>query len=319
MKPTHCLTVDVEEHFQVSAFDSPMRRRHWDSFESRVERNTYKVLELLAKNETRATFFVLGWIAERHPGLIRDIAAAGHEVASHGYGHEMVTAQTPITFREDVRKAKSIIEDVGGTSVLGYRAPSFSISRETQWALAILVEEGYVYDSSIFPIWRNWCGWPAASPWVCQLTTVSGSLWEIPLTTVNLAGKRIPIAGGGYLRLYPFWLLRRWIRQVVHAGQPLVMYVHPWELDPDQPRMNGPLLSRFRHYVNLHKTEHRLNCLVAEYRFAPICIAIDPINRFYRERNGALAHDSHCVRPRDIDHGLLVASQQREMRHGSTK
>ncbi len=279
MQLTHCLTFDIEEHFQVSAFDSPMRRRHWDHFESRVERNTSKLLELLAVRDIRATFFVLGWVAERHQRLIRTIVQEGHEVASHGYAHEMVMAQTPATFREDIRKAKKILEDVSGNTVLGYRAPTFSISSETSWALPILVEEGFVYDSRVFPIWHDRYGWQDAHPWYHRVDTKAGAIWEIPPSTVNFAGRRIPIAGGGYLRLYPSWLLRRWMKQVEDEGQPLVMYLHPWELDPDQPRMNGPLLSRVRHYFNLHKTEARLMQLLREFRFGPIREVIEPVNQ----------------------------------------
>ena len=275
----NCLTVDVEEHFQVTAFDSPMRRRHWDQFESRVERNTYRLLELLADRNTCATFFILGWIAERHPGLVRTIAESGHEVASHGYAHEMIAAQTPAAFREDVRETKSIIEDVIGEQILGYRAPSFSISSETQWALPILVEEGYVYDSSIFPILHDRYGWNGASPRVHQLHTEAGMIWEIPPSTVRLVGRRIPMGGGGYLRLYPYWLLRRWMKKLVAGDQPLVMYIHPWELDPDQPRMSGPLLSRFRHYVNLNKTQERLINILQEFSFMSIREAIKPVNQ----------------------------------------
>ncbi len=279
MQLTHCLTFDIEEHFQVDAFDSPMRRRHWDSFESRVEQNTKKILELLAMHDVRATFFVLGWIAERYPGLVRAISEDGHEVASHGYAHEMITVQSATAFREDVRRAKQILENMIGQAVPGYRAPSFSITPETSWALPILVEEGHRYDSSIFPILHDRYGWRNANPCCHVLDTPAGPLWEIPPSTVSLAGNRMPIAGGGYLRLVPFWLLKRWMRRVAVQGHPLVMYVHPWELDPEQPRMNGPLLSRFRHYVNLHKTEERLIHLLQEFRFAPIREVIEPVNQ----------------------------------------
>ncbi len=224
-----------------------MRRRHWDGFESRVERNTYKVLELLECRNVRATFFVLGWVAERHPKLVRDIVERGHEVASHGYAHELIQSQTAESFREDVRRAKGILEDVTGEWVRGYRAPSFSISPETGWALPILVEEGYLYDSSIFPIIHDRYGWPGAKPARHQLHTEAGTLWEVPPSTVSVAGMRIPIAGGGYLRLLPLWLLRRLMARVVDKGEQLVMYLHPWELDPEQPRMNGSFWSTFRH------------------------------------------------------------------------
>ena len=282
--PSHCLTFDVEEHFQVSAFDSPMRRRHWDQFESRVERNTEKLLDLLAASNVRATFFVLGWVAERHPGLVRAISRQGHEVASHGYAHELVTVQTPATFRRDVRKAKVFLEDLLGLPVLGYRAPSFTITQDTIWALRILVEEGYLYDSSIFPILHDRYGMPGANPLCHRLSTEVGPLWEIPPSTVKIVGLQVPIAGGGYFRLFPYPMLRQLLKRVEAKGHPLVIYLHPWELDPDQPRMQGPLLSRFRHYINLHKTEDRLIHLLRDFRFAPVSEVIPQINRLNRER-----------------------------------
>jgi len=289
--PSHCLTFDVEEHFQVSAFDSPMRRRHWDQFESRVERNTEKLLDLLAASNVRATFFVLGWVAERHPGLVRAISRQGHEVASHGYAHELVTVQTPATFRRDVRKAKVFLEDLLGLPVLGYRAPSFTITQDTIWALRILVEEGYLYDSSIFPILHDRYGMPGANPLCHRLSTEVGPLWEIPPSTVKFVGLQVPIAGGGYFRLFPYPMLRQLLKRVEAKGHPLVIYLHPWELDPDQPRMQGPLLSRFRHYINLHKTEDRLIHLLRDFRFAPVSEVIPQINRLNRENARTLPRD----------------------------
>lgn len=274
---THCLSFDVEEHFQVSAFASPMRRRHWDQFESRVERNTAKILGILAERNIRATFFVLGWVAERHPALVRTLAEQGHEIASHGYAHELITAQTPALFREDVRRAKQILEDIVGSPVQGYRAPTFTITSETQWALPILVEEGYAYDSSIFPIFHDRCGMPGARPWVHQLITDSGPLWEVPPSTFGLGAIRIPVAGGGYFRLFPYSILRQMLRNIEAEGHPLVMYLHPWELDPQQPRMNGPMFSRFRHYLNLDKTEERLRALLRDFAWAPVQEVIQPI------------------------------------------
>ena len=288
-KPTHCLSFDIEEHFQVSAFESPMRRRHWEQFESRVERNTLKILDLLARREVRATFFILGWVAERYPGLVRHIANNGHEVASHGYAHELVTAQTPAAFREDVRKAKRILEDLIGQVVHGYRAPSFSITRDTMWALPILAEEGYAYDSSIFPVLHDRYGVPDANPYSNQLPTEAGLLWEIPPSTVKILGLRVPIAGGGYFRLFPYPLLRQLLKKIERTGRPLVMYLHPWELDPDQPRMQGSVFSKFRHYVNLHKTENRLVSLMGDFRFAPIREAIAPIGRICHEHRASWA------------------------------
>jgi polysaccharide deacetylase family protein (PEP-CTERM system associated) len=192
----HCLSFDVEEHFQVSAFESPMRRRHWEVHESRVERNTSKLLNILARHEARATFFILGWVAERFPHLVKQIASAGHEIASHGYAHELITTQTQAAFRNDIRKAKSILEQLISRPIYGYRAPSFSITEETTWAISILAEEGYLYDSSIFPVLHDRYGIPAASPYVHQIKTESGIVWEVPPSIVKLLGLRIPVAGG---------------------------------------------------------------------------------------------------------------------------
>lgn len=277
----NCLSFDIEEHFQVSAFASPMRRRHWNQFESRVEKNTEKILDLLAEFHVHATFFVLGWVAERHPALVKKLAEAGHEVACHGYAHELIMAQTPVIFREDVRKAKRILEDIVGAPVLGYRAPSFSITSDSQWALPILVEEGYAYDSSIFPVLHDRYGLPGANPWCHELTTSSGSLMEAPPSTVSVFGLRLPIAGGGYFRLFPYPTLQRWLHKVEVQGHPLVLYFHPWELDPEQPRMNGSLFSQFRHYLNLDKTEGRLRSLLKDFAFAPVreTVGLCPTNR----------------------------------------
>lgn len=266
----HSLSFDVEEHFQVSAFESPMRRRHWEQFDSRVENNTEKLLGLLAQRGVHATFFVLGWVAERYPALVRSIASAGHEVASHGYAHELITAQTQIAFREDIRKAKGILESILQQPVLGYRAPSFSITKDTMWAVQILVEEGYAYDSSIFPVVHDRYGMPSAIPHLHQLSTPAGLLWEVPPSTVKCFGVRLPVAGGGYFRLYPYPLLRALLRKLEGEGCPLVMYMHPWEFDPDQPRMEGSVLSRIRHYLNLDKTEGRIRALLQDFSFAPI-------------------------------------------------
>lgn len=275
----HSLSFDVEEHFQVSAFESPMRRRHWEQFESRVENNTEKLLGLLDQGGVHATFFILGWVAERYPALVRRIASAGHEVASHGYAHELITAQTPIAFREDIRKAKGILESILQQPVLGYRAPSFSITKDTMWAIQILVEEGYVYDSSIFPVVHDRYGVPSANPQLHQLSTPAGLLWEVPPSTVKCLGVRLPVAGGGYFRLYPYVVLRALLRKLEGEGSPLVMYMHPWEFDPDQPRMEGSVLSRIRHYLNLTKTEGRMQALLQDFSFAPIRRVFPEIER----------------------------------------
>lgn len=266
----HCLSVDVEEHFQVTAFESPMRRRHWDQFESRVRSNTDRVLELLDRHGIRATFFVLGWVAERSPRVVHTIVKAGHEVASHGFGHELITAQTAKRFRQDVRKTKAVLEDLAGQAVLGYRAPSFSINAETVWALSILAEEGYQYDSSMFPNQHGLDGARYHNPKVHRLDTPGGTLWEVPPSTATLGWIRVPVAGGGYLRQFPFWLYSWLLNRAARQGHPLVMYLHPWELDPEQPRMAGSWVSRLRHYRNLGQTEARLARILAQHRFGAI-------------------------------------------------
>ncbi len=266
----HGISFDIEEHFQVAAFDSVARRRHWETHESRVEQNTQVILDVLDQRGIKATMFVLGWVAERNKPLVRRIVDAGHELASHGYGHELITAQHPYTFREDVSRAKKILEDIGGKPVLGYRAPTFSITKETEWALPILVEEGYSYDSSIVPIVHDYYGIPGARPMIHTLKTNSGPIVEVPPSTCNLAGFTLPIAGGGYFRLFPYPILKKLLRRVESQGQPLIMYLHPWELDPRQPRMRGSMLSQFRHYLNLDKVHSRLTQLLKDFSFGPI-------------------------------------------------
>ena len=279
----HVLSFDVEEHFQVSAFWSDARRRQWDRLESRVEQNTLRLAELLAQFETKATFFVLGWVAERYPGLIKALAKEGHEIASHGYGHELVTKQTDSEFREDVRRAKGILEDVTGERVYGYRAPSFSITDRTSWALAILVEEGYLYDSSIYGRFRR-SEKVGVKRGVREILTTAGNIFEVALPTANLCGIQLPIGGGGYFRLFPYSASRLFLRQHEKAGTQLVMYLHPWEIDPDQPRMDGPMVSKFRHYLNLKRTEQRLQCLLRDFSFAPVVEIIQPIRELVQSR-----------------------------------
>lgn len=266
----HCLTFDVEEHFQVSRFDSPMRRRHWDSFESRVAANLSRLLELLEAHRTRATFFVLGWVAERQPELIKTIAGHGHEIASHGYNHELVTVQTPNLFREDVRRAKALLEDLSGRPIHGYRAPGFTITSETPWALSILAEEGHTYDSSIIPRRHDRCGIPGSWPWCHLRETPAGHIWEVPPTTAHVAGMRWPVAGGSCFRLLPFSLIERLLQGIDRAGHGLVMYFHAWEFDRQHPRMEGPFFSQLMHYLNLHQTEKRLTALLQQFTFGPI-------------------------------------------------
>lgn len=268
-KPMHCLSFDVEEHFQVSAFWSEARRQQWDKYDSRVENNTKRLVELLAQHGTKATFFVLGWVAERHPDLVKLLVEQGHEIASHGYGHELVTSQSPEQFRYDVRKAKNILENLIGSSVIGYRAPSFSITDESRWALTVLVEEGYGYDSSMYDRFqRSETG--RGNHGLVQINTVAGRIWEISPSTLNVCGFQVPVAGGGYFRLFPYATSKTFLQRLEKQGAKLVMYLHPWEIDPEQPRMDGPWTSQFRHYLNLHKMEQRLTALLADFQFGSI-------------------------------------------------
>lgn len=270
------LSFDVEEHFQVSAFWSVSRRQQWDQLESRVEQNTLRLMELLAQSETKATFFVLGWVAERHPELVKALAQAGHEIASHGYGHELVTSQTDREFRDDVRRSKYILEDLTGEMVFGYRAPSFSITDRTPWALPILVEEGYFYDSSINARFQR-SEKVDKERGVREVVTTAGNIFEVALPTASLCGIQFPIAAGGYFRLLPYFASRMFLGQLEKTGTQLVMYLHPWEIDPDQPRMDGRLVSKFRHYLNLKKTEPRLQRLLRDFSFAPVMDAVKQI------------------------------------------
>jgi polysaccharide deacetylase family protein (PEP-CTERM system associated) len=264
----NAMTIDVEDYFQVSAFESVVAPDRWNEYESRVAANTDRVLGILADTGVRATFFVLGWVAERDPSIVRRIAAAGHEIASHGYGHRLVYDQTPAEFRDDVRRAKALLQDASGAPVLGYRAPSFSITGRSLWALDVLTEEGFRYDASIFPIRHDRYGIPSAPrhPYYAR-----PGLLEIPASTIRLAGTNLPVGGGGYFRLLPYWWTRAGIRRLNLAEKrPAVFYLHPWEVDPGQPRLTGSRLSRFRHYRNLAKTEGRLRRLLGDFRFGTI-------------------------------------------------
>ena len=279
--PRHVLSFDVEEHFQVAAFWSVTRRREWHQLASRVERNTRKIADLLSEHSTKATFFVLGWVADRHPDLVKDLAQQGHEIASHGYGHELVHTQTASQFREDVRRSKQILEDLIGKQVLGYRAPSFSITAQTEWAISVLIEEGYRYDSSIYNRFRSTKESSVIRAGTYQLETDSGTIWEVSPSTMNAFGLRLPVAGGGYFRLLPYAASRMCLRNLEKQGSQLVIYLHPWELDPEQPRMDGPVLSKVRHYLNLGKTEQRLRWLLKDFSFAPIDKVIRPIRDIF--------------------------------------
>jgi polysaccharide deacetylase family protein (PEP-CTERM system associated) len=266
----NALSVDVEEHFQVHAFEDVVDRSAWGEYASRVVPNTRHVLCLLNECDTRATFYILGWVAERYPNLVKEIASAGHEIAIHGYAHELIYRQNPDEFAHDLQRTIEVIRSAdGGTALQGYRAPSFSITRESLWALDVLQECGIRYDSSIFPLFaHDRYGISDADRFAYR---VRGGLWELPISTVRIAGRNWPVGGGGYFRLLPLWVTRWAIRRINTEGHPSVFYFHPWELDPDQPRIpNAPLLSRLRHYINLDKTEGRIRALLEEFEFAPM-------------------------------------------------
>ena len=362
----NALTIDLEDYFQVHAFSSVVRFEDWDNYESRIERNTHRLLEILKESSighraerianeltppapdllpltsnlppealnflpqtsnlkpqtfAKATFFCLGWVAERYPNLIKEIQHRGHEIACHGYSHKLIYTQSRDEFREDVRKAKAILEDITGDEVVGYRAPSYSITNRSRWAFEVLMEEGFKYDSSIFPIHHDFYGFPRAprfpfvistngdcnfkfqisdfklkqtqssvssinstnpmnpnNPVTPNLTacasrlTSDGTLVEFPLSTVRIFGANLPVAGGGYFRLLPYSLIKKGLRRINdEEKQPFVFYIHPWELDPDQPRLNSvSFRSRFRHYVNLQKTESRFKKLLSDFNFCSI-------------------------------------------------
>jgi polysaccharide deacetylase family protein (PEP-CTERM system associated) len=272
---THHFSVDVEEYFQVSAFEALVPRDRWDGFDSRLHTGMPLLLDLLARSGSRATFFVLGWVARRHPQVVRDIVGGGHEIASHGWDHARVTAQTPAEFRVSVRRTKQVLEDLTGVEVQGFRAPSFSIVPGLEWAFDELLGEGYQYDSSLFPIRRpGKYGYPGARPDPHWLSRPSGRLAEVPIATWRRLGLSLPAGGGGYFRFFPYELVRAAFRDCERRGAPGTFYVHPWELDPDQPRLNAPWHARFRHYTGLHRTRARLERLCTEFRFSTIASTV---------------------------------------------
>jgi len=264
----NAMTIDVEDYFHVSVFDGVLPRTQWDSLESRVCANTDKLLEIFTEYEVHGTFFVLGWVAERFPDLVRRIAAGGHEIASHGYAHRLIYDQTPAAFRADVRRAKAILEDASGRRVNGYRAPSYSITPRSLWALDVLLEEGYRYDSSIFPIRHDRYGIPVSARGPYAIERSVGTLVEVPGSTTTAGPLNLPIGGGGYFRILPYWWTRWGIARVNRIEKrAAVFYLHPWEIDPGQPRLRASRLSSFRHYRNLDATEGRLRRLLTDFRF----------------------------------------------------
>lgn len=263
------MTIDVEEYFQVSAFDRIVDRRDWDSLPSRIESNMGRLLDLFEQFGVRATFFVLGWIVERHPAMVKRIADQGHEIGCHGYDHKLLYRQDPDVLRRETRLARRILQDLTGQPVDGYRAASFSIGRRNLWALDVLVESGFTYDSSLFPIVHDRYGIPGAPRHVHRITTPAGSsILEIPPSTVVVGRLTFPVAGGGYLRLLPYAVTRWALRRLnVREKRPAIVYVHPWELDPTQPRFNPGVLTRLRHYTGLRSVDRKLRELMRNYRF----------------------------------------------------
>jgi polysaccharide deacetylase family protein (PEP-CTERM system associated) len=287
----NAMSVDVEDYFHVSVFDGIVPRSQWDSMESRVVRNTERLLDVFDEFEVRSTFFVLGWVGERHRQLVEAIAKRGHEVASHGYAHRLVYDQTRAAFRDDVRRAKAILEDACGRQVSGYRAPSYSITPRSLWALDVLIEEGYAYDSSIFPIRHDRYGIPVSDRRPYRIDRAGSSIIEVPASTTRLGPVNLPIAGGGYFRILPYWWTKWGVSRVNESEHvAAIFYLHPWEIDPDQPRLHAGRLGRFRHYRNLKSTEERLRRLLTDFRF-------DTVQKIVANARMHLAHDGRFALP----------------------
>jgi polysaccharide deacetylase family protein (PEP-CTERM system associated) len=270
------LSIDVEDYYMVSAFADVVQFEDWCKYESRVEKNVDTILNLLSEHGVKATFFTLGWVAERFPLMVRNIYAEGHEIACHGYNHRLIYDLTPEQFREDLVTAKKILEDITGASVIGYRAASYSIIEKTLWALDILSEEGFRYDSSIFPIHHDRYGIPEAERFPHVIRRKNGFITEFPPSTYRIFGQNIPVCGGGYLRLFPIGIIKSAIEKInSKEHQPAIIYVHPWEIDIDQPRLNGRLRSNIRHYLNLKSTMPKLNTLLKAFEFKPFSDLFD--------------------------------------------
>jgi polysaccharide deacetylase family protein (PEP-CTERM system associated) len=267
---TNYLTIDVEEYFQVAAFEKQIKPSEWHHFESRVNNTTENILSILEYHKVKATFFIVGWVAEKHPELVREISRKGHEIGCHSYKHQRIQTLTKEAFKEDTKRSKEILENISGKEVIGYRAPTYSITGNTLWSLEILVELGFKYDSSIFPIYHDRYGIPDAPRFPYKHRGLD--LKEYPLSTVLFWGRKVPIAGGGYFRLFPYWFTRMALKHINNKEkQKFVFYIHPWEIDPDQPRMNNiSLLSRFRHYNNLQKAKKRFQNLLMDFQFSSI-------------------------------------------------
>lgn len=271
----NALTFDVEDYFQVSAFADQVKTNDWGSYSGRLAANTEKILEMLVQHECLATFFVLGWVAENQPQIVSRIAACGHEIACHSHYHRCVFEMTPEEFREDTRRARELLENVSGKPVCGYRAPSFSIRQDSLWAFEILAELGFTYDSSIFPVEHPSYGMPQVPRVPFLVNTRRGPIVEFPMPTLEIAGRRSPLGGGAYLRLLPYWYTRWGIRYLNDCeGQPVCVYVHPWEIDPEQPRIGGSPTARLRHHLGLRDLEIKLRNLLRDFEFCPLGLLV---------------------------------------------
>ncbi len=298
--PTECLpnafTVDVEDYYHVNAFADRIDSRRWDTFQSRVVANTHKILKILDHHQVHGTFFILGWVADRFPSLVRDIQQSGHEIGCHSFWHRLIYDMTPDDFREDLLQATTAIEGITGKRVTAFRAPSFSITEESLWALDILIEEGYRYDSSIFPVYHDKYGIANAERFPYLIERGQGSLSEFPPSVYRLWKFNLPVAGGGYFRLYPARLSLHWLARINRRyGQPFLFYIHPWELDPDQPRLPGSLRSRFRHYQNLATTETKLNRLLQTFKFRTLTDSIAQLRPTSDKASETLTTATHAV------------------------
>ena len=272
----NAFTVDVEDYFHVQAFENITDRKHWDDYECRVENNTRKILDLLNRHNVKGTFFILGWVAERYPQLVREIDDAGHEIGCHSYWHKLIYEMTPDEFREDLMMATKIIEEIISKPVKSFRAPCFSIIEKSLWALDVLIEEGFTQDSSIFPVHHDNYGIPNAERFPHVLERSNGALFEFPPSVSRFVKFNLPISGGGYFRLYPFRMSASLLNKInIKQNQPFMFYIHPWELDTDQPRMKAPLKSRFRHYQNLKTTERKLKKLLTQFNFNTMTEALE--------------------------------------------
>ncbi len=272
----NALTVDVEDFFQVSAYEKIVRFEDWDNYGDRVVNSTGKILGLLKNKGIRATFFIVGWTAERFPELVQQIFSAGHEIGVHSYRHRLIYNLTPNEFREDIVKCRDILESITGKRPVCFRAPSFSITQKSLWALNILADEGFEYDSSIYPIYHDRYGIPNSNPEIHELQQPAGTIWEFPPAVYRILGYNFPVSGGGYFRLYPYWLSRSFLQKInQRLKRPFVIYVHPWEFDPEQPVIPGlSAVSKFRHHVGIRKNLSKLDRLTSDFQFGALSEAI---------------------------------------------